>query len=111
MKIKTSQKILKEGYKNIICIGYCNIQYLLNLQEPRYYGSGVYGWNWDGYEIDRNTLIVTGYRPFGNIRPDWRIQKKYEDKAYKIWNNNLLSHEEVKNKMNELLQQFIKEVI
>lgn len=29
---------------------------------------GVYGWNADVYVIDYDTVIVTGYRPFGNMK-------------------------------------------
>ena len=28
---------------------------------------GVFGWNSDVYVIDQDTVIVTGYRPFGNM--------------------------------------------
>ena len=109
MKIKVNQKTLKENYKNIICIGYCNIQYLLNGIEPRFYGCGVYGWNWDGYELDGSTLIVTGYRPFGNVRIDYKIQQKYEEKARKIWLDNSIPYQKQKAKSNKLLEKFIEE--
>lgn len=32
------------------------------------YCGGVYGWNCDVYVIDYGTVIVTGHRPFGNIK-------------------------------------------
>ena len=36
-------------------------------REPNFYTAGVYGWNADVYVIDCDTVIVTGYRPFGNM--------------------------------------------
>ena len=64
IKIKVTQKQIKEGFKNIICVDCCGLQYLLNYKEPTYYTSGIYGWNADIYVVDHNTVIVTGYRPF-----------------------------------------------
>lgn len=36
------------------------------LPYPYYYTCGVYGWNADVYVLDYNTVIVSGYRPFGH---------------------------------------------
>ena len=83
MKIKVSKKEVVESFKNIICIGYCDLQSLLSYIDADYYTSGVYGWNADIYKINNNTVIVTGYRPFGNIR-NYDLVRKYEKKAEKI---------------------------
>ena len=42
------------------------MQYALKCLEPNFYTAGVYGWNSDVYVIGYDTVIVTGYRPFGN---------------------------------------------
>ena len=55
------------AYRNVIKVGYCDLQNALIGIEPNFYTAGVYGWNADVYVIDRDTVIVTGYRPFGNI--------------------------------------------
>lgn len=110
MKIKVTKKQIMKGYYNIICTGYCNLQALLNYVEPDYYTCGVYGWNSDVYKINNNTCIVTGYRPFGNIR-NYDLVKKYEQKAEKIIYNNDLDYEVKKKKLNKLLDKFVKETL
>ena len=55
------------AYRNVIKVGYCDMQDALKWREPNFYTAGVYGWNADVYVIDHDTVIVTGYRPFGNM--------------------------------------------
>ena len=55
------------AYRNVIKVGYCDLQDALKWREPNFYTAGVYGWNADVYVIDAETVIVTGYRPFGNM--------------------------------------------
>ena len=55
------------AYRNVIKVGYCDMQDALKWREPNFYTAGVYGWNSDVYVIDNDTVIVTGYRPFGNM--------------------------------------------
>ena len=55
------------AYRNVIKVGYCDMQYALRWREPNFYTAGVYGWNADVYVIDCYTVIITGYRPFGNM--------------------------------------------
>ena len=54
-------------YPNVIKVGYCRMKDALKWREPNFYTTGVYGWNADVYVIDYDTVIVTGYRPFGNV--------------------------------------------
>lgn len=67
MKTQTTKKAIMNTYSNVIKVGYCDLQDALKLREPNFYTVGVYGWNADVYVIDSNTVIVTGYRPFGNM--------------------------------------------
>lgn len=53
--------------ENVIKVGFCDMQDALKWREPNFYTVGVYGWNADVYVIDYDTVIVTGYRPFGNV--------------------------------------------
>lgn len=91
MKVKVTEKQIKENYYKIISIGYCDAQYLLKDIDPRYYTCGIYGWKADIYHIENNLAIVTGYAPFGNIK-DYELTKKYNDKARKIWDNSALKY-------------------
>lgn len=116
MKYKTTKKATKENYRNIIGVGAVDLYYLLKFTEPAAYTCGVYGWNADVYDFD-NVAIVAGYRPFGNITPDYDIVEKYnklgkeiyeeEHDPSKDWNEE---QEEKENRLNQLIKEFIEEV-
>ena len=55
------------AFENVIKVGYCDMQSALTWREPNFYTAGVFGWKADVYVIDQDTVIVTGYRPFGNV--------------------------------------------
>ena len=67
MKTKTTKKAIMSAFENVIRVGYCDMQDALKWREPNFCTSGVFGWNADVYVIDYDTVIVTGYRPFGNM--------------------------------------------
>lgn len=67
MKTPITKKAIMSTYSNVIKVGYCDMQDALKWREPNFYTVGVYGWNSDVYVIDYDTVIVTGYRPFGNV--------------------------------------------
>ena len=116
MKYKTTKKAVQSNYRNIIRVGAVELYYLLKFTEPTAYTSGVYGWNADVYDFD-NVAIVMGYRPFGNITPDYDIVEKYnqlgreiyeeEHNPAKDWNEE---QEEKENRLNQLIQKFIEEL-
>ena len=119
MKHKTTAKAIRANYPQnlILNVGYCGAQNLLRYEEPTAYASGVYGWNFDLYEVE-GLAIVTGYRGTPASKNfDYKILKKYEDKAQKVietlkpegmtWDKY---DQQRKNKVNKLLRQFIKEV-
>ena len=83
MKFKTTQKAIREGYNTIICVGYCNLQTVLAYENPIAYTSRREGWAADIYDMGGNVAIVTGYAPFGNVRPGYDICRKYEKQAEK----------------------------
>ena len=82
MKIKTTRKAIVNGSCNVKCAGYCDLQYLLHNHEPIAYTCGVYGWNFDVYEV-YGVTICTGYRGM----PGARLEKigEYEEKARAIF--------------------------
>lgn len=79
MKYKTTAKELKEGYYKIISVGYCELQSLLSYKNPIAYSKGVYGWNFDLYDIN-GVAIVTGYRsmPSKNSKASYEWIQKFE---------------------------------
>lgn len=82
MKYKTTAKDLKAGYHYIIEVGYCDLQSLLNYERPIAYSSGIYGWNFDVYDIN-GVAIVTGYRgmPSKNSKASYDFIHEYEKRS------------------------------
>ena len=111
MKYKTTKKEVMNGYNNIICIGYCNAQYLLRHRDPVAYISNRDGWRADIYNLPGNNAISTGYGPFGNIRPPYETIEKYENEARKIACDYSIPYEKQKSKTEKLLSDFIKTVL
>ena len=62
---------------------------------PAAYTAGVYGWNADIYPITSGVAICTGYRPFGNVKPDRETVSRYEKRAREmrrdLWNTEELA--------------------
>lgn len=110
MTYKTTMKAVKAAYGNRIEIGYADLQNLLQCISPAAYTSGAYGWNADIYEIDGNTAIVTGYRPSGNIKPDYDIIRTYNDRAKEI-QKSTTNYSDMKEKLANLITEFIEAVI
>ena len=109
MKTQITQKAVKANYDKIISVSYCRLQYLLDWVTPIAYTAGVYGWNADIYDIN-GVAIVTGYRPFGNIKTDYDLCRKYDDAAQKIRYDHNLTYDEQRAALDELLDKFIEEV-
>lgn len=107
MKFKTTKKAIMANYGNIIKVGYCDLQNLLKYESPVAYTSGIYGWNADIYDFG-GVAIVTGYRPFGNIRPNWEIMDKYEKEAKDIY--KCYKYEDRIGALKDLQKKFIAEV-
>jgi hypothetical protein len=108
MSILTTKKAIKENYKPIIAIGYCDAQTLLRYETPIAHSAGVYGWSCDYYLVN-GTLISTGYSPIEGIR-DYELTRKYEDKARNI----MLKHhdwQKEKTLITRVLQDYINRML
>lgn len=99
-----------ESNTNIISVPYCQLQSLLHVLEPQAYTCGVYGWNADVYQVAPDTVIVMGYRPFGNVKPHHRLNKKYEKLAEQAL-SVCTKCEICEAKINELINLYVKEVL
>ena len=114
MKTKVTRKEIKENYKNIINVSYCNLQYLLNVANasPAYYCARAEGWACDIYIINNNTVVVTGYAPFGNIKPSFDLCEKYEAKAQKLlYSNKYKKWDTVQKHGEKLLKDFMLQLV
>ena len=101
-KINTTRKYVCGRFTNIICVPYCALQDLLRYESPLLFTSGIYGWNADVYIINYDTCIVTGYRPFGNIRPTYALTDAFNRTAQKA--------DSLEN-CKDLLNAYAKEVL
>ena len=111
MKTKTTRNFIKAGFSRIIEIGYCGAWNLLSCMEPKWYTCGIYGWNADVYLIDLDTVIVTGYRPFGNLNGN-PLSTKYEKLAEEVskkyrWSGK---YEEERAELRNLVAEYVREV-
>lgn len=63
MKEHITRKAVENIYTAVVlCDEINNIAYLCGIS-PEYYNAGVYGWNWDLYDID-GMAVVGGYRNY-----------------------------------------------
>jgi len=112
MKNKVSRRFINDRYTNIICVGYCNLQRLLTGVPPMYYTTRVEGWAADVYELNHNTVVVTGYAPFGNIKPEYDLQRKYEMIAARIIGNSyFVNTEDKETKLAATRADFVNECL
>ena len=104
---KTTQKAIREGACNPRTAGYCDLQNLLTNHSPNAYTCGVYGWNFDVYEV-YGVTICTGYR--GMVGPRCEGIREYEEKAAKIlsWENKEMTYDEKREAVEKLLHEFCK---
>ena len=108
MKFKTTQKAIKQGYNNVIGVSSCALQKLLSCETEIAYTTRIEGWGADIYQFG-NTAIVTGYAPFGNIRPGYEINQRYEQRAMKA-TEGIYNWQEKKAILQELIKEYIQEV-
>lgn len=104
MKYKTTKKAVMAGYNTVISVGYCDLQKLLSCRKPIAYTAGVYGWNADIYDIGNDVALVTGYRPFGNVKITSGLCGDYEKLAKNIRNNS--HNDEIAQQLDKLIEQF-----
>lgn len=107
MKYKTTAKELRNYGYNVVSCGYCDLQHLLNYRSPNAYTSGIYGWNFDVYELEHIT-ITTGYRGTVGVRIPYEIIEKYEKMAEKILYTSGTKNKKIK--LDKLIAKFEKEI-
>lgn len=106
MKFKTTRKAIVHGSERLVYAPYANLQYLLHYHDPVAYTAGVYGWNFDVYEIG-NLTICTGYRGMPGRRAN-NIDE-YERRASEIYHDDEKSFEEQEEEIERLLIEFCEQ--
>lgn len=95
MKNKLTRKNINTRYA--IEVGYCEAQWLLSDINATGYNAGVYGWNWDAYNVNGYT-VVTGYRNFPAGMRKSRYVNEYDGKAREALDNrDYAALEEIRN--------------
>ena len=107
MKAKRTMRDIKSQYLTIIQVSYCDAQNMLCMDDPAAYTAGVYGWNADIYPITSGVAICTGYRPFGNVKPDLETVSHYETREMRL---DLWNAEELAEHLHSLQMEFVQEV-
>ena len=110
MKYKTTAKAVRSGYRTILAISYCGAKNLLSFEYPKAYTCGVYGWNFDVYDVD-GVAICTGYRGMPKtVSFDYSLLESYEKEAEKLRYRKDLPRETIEKKIKALLRVFVSEV-
>ena len=104
MKLKAAKKDFKG--LNVLRVGYCKLQYLLQYKQPFAYSSGVYGWSCDYYDLD-GVIISTGYQPIGKQVNNETVAM-YEDLARKV-SSGALYHKEKEKLIDNLIKDFVND--
>lgn len=107
MKFKTTRKAIVNGSARLVCAGYCDLSHLLSRHNPIAYTCGVYGWNFDVYEVYGLT-ICTGYRGMPGRRAN--NIGEYEKRARRIldWDNKI-PYEEKCEQLEQLVKEFCEQ--
>lgn len=101
MKKRVTIKSIRETSNNLVRVGYADLQHLLMFRAPYAYNAGVYGWNFDVYDV-HGVTICTGYRGCPGRRANNATE--YERRAAEICKNARPG--EIKEKIEQLLSEF-----
>ena len=103
MKFKTTRKAILDNCANVKSAGYCSLHFLLRTREPIAYNCGVYGWNFDVYDV-YGVVICTGYRNM----PGEKLTgiEEYEKRAREIWETRNITYDVQCDMIEKLLYEF-----
>lgn len=104
-KIKITNKELKNMYNEIYII---NDKTLCLYLKPRFFNCGIYGWNYDVYELDYDTCLITGYRNQPGNRIPCNLEEKYKKKIRKLYNSDLDYNNKIE-KNKKIIEKMILE--
>lgn len=107
MKYRTTRKMIVNGTRadELFRCGYCDMWHILRNHEPIAYTCGIYGWNFDVYEVYGIT-ITTGYRNMCGKNIPYDLIRSYEGKAKEIFDDYSIPYEERKERIESLLKEF-----
>lgn len=106
MKIKTTRRELRDRFARSYVVDMPCLFALADVS-PFAYTCGVYGWNFDAYEV-AGVLLCSGYR--GMIGPRLPFARKYEEKAKKIYNDFSIRWTDKQKKARRVWRAFVAEL-
>lgn len=110
MKLKITNKKVKENYARIYNLNTCKSDRILSLFNAFGYTCGIYGWNADFYDID-GVCVCVGYRSLIGQMPTEEQKKKINKLAEKVdaLRNDFTTDWKLKDKKyNKIKNDFIK---
>ena len=108
MSFKTTRKSIvnSTASKDLLSVGYCGLATLLQNHSPIAYTCGVYGWNFDVYNVYGKT-ICTGYRNMPGRKAN--NIGEYEKRAEAIRNDWNKPYEKRLEEVEALLKEFCEQ--
>lgn len=114
MKIQTTMKDIVNRFNKVYRCGYCDLEKIMQYNEPQYYNCGVYGWNCDIYVDYKNDIAIsTGYRNMRGESIPKELIEKYSviaESIYKDWKSWEVPFEELKAKLDKNVENFFDEL-
>lgn len=109
MKFRTTQKAIRDGYAKIYRCGYGDLQNLFRHTDAIAYTCGLYGWNFDVYDVG-GVAITTGFRGMLGERIPSELIRKYESKAKKAIERANFDYKKTRSALDKLIAKFIEEL-
>ena len=107
MKLKTTSKAIKQGSARVYQVGYCELQTLLRSNEPFGYTFGLYGWNYDAFDLGGGVTLTTGYRGMPGKPLDYAKVSAFEDRACAIMEDCSITWEKKDEARAALYAEFV----
>lgn len=111
MKQKMSKNDIRNEFDTVVFVPYCGLDSLLVFDDPIGYNCGVYGWNYDVYDLGNRCAIVTGYRvpnTIADIQMDHTKMKDYNAWAQAILRNEGVNYDTAKRQIEALKRSLIE---
>lgn len=105
-KVRVTTKELNRAYADYykVYLPYCDLQEYVEFLQPLYYTSGTYGWNCDGYVLQGDYLLTTGYRSLLGKKLEYSDSDITELKHIReLYKRNLITHREAAILIEEML--------
>lgn len=107
MKKKVTIKWARELCDICLCVPENAVKYLLMNWEPVGFNCGIYGWNFDVYQV-HGIAICSGYRymPGSISKQERELVALFNTKAQKVW-QSALPYADAQAEVENLVDEFV----